>query len=98
MRVRKLAVVRPAGFASGIEVSQLLPPASTPGSPTDEDITAYEEALRWLIEGRWDRAFDRLHKVSADDRAKDFLTATILRNGRVPPSGWDGIVDIAKSV
>jgi len=98
MRVRKIAVVRPAGFASGIEVSQLLPPVSTPGSPSDDDIAAYEEALRWLIDGRWDRAFDRLHKVSADDRAKDFLTATILRNGRVPPSGWDGVIDIAKSM
>lgn len=96
MRVRKLAVVRPAGFASGIEVSQLLPPATDPGAPSDDDISAYEDALKSLVEGKWDRAFEKLHRVSADDRAKDFLTATILKHGRVPPSGWDGVIDIPK--
>jgi adenylate cyclase len=97
MRVRKLAIVRPAGFATAIEVSQLLPAADQAGSPSDEDITAYEDALRWLVEGKWDRAFEQLHRVSANDRAKDFLTATILRNGRMPPAGWDGVIDIAKA-
>lgn len=97
MRVRKLAVVRPAGFASGIEVSQLLPGTNHPNSPSDQDIVAYEEALRWLIDGKWDRAFEQLHLVSANDRAKDFLTATILRYGRVPPADWNGVIDIAKN-
>ncbi len=98
MRVRKLALVRPAGFSSSIEVSQLLPPVGSADSPSDEDIELYEDALRWLVEGKWDRAFERLHHVSADDRAKDFLTATILRHGRVPPPNWDGVIDFAKSV
>jgi adenylate cyclase len=97
MRVRRLAVVRPEGFAEGIEVSQLLRPASHPGAPSDQDVTAYEDALKWLVEGRWDRAFERLHQVSAEDRAKDFLTATILKYGRTPPRGWDGVIDIPKS-
>jgi len=97
MRVRRLAIVRPAGFASGIEVSQLLRPATHQGAPSDDDVNAYEDALKCLIEGKWDRAFERLHSVSADDRAKDFMTATILKHGRVPPSNWDGVIDIPKS-
>jgi adenylate cyclase len=97
MRVRRLAIVRPDGFANRIEVSQLLPPVSVGGSTSDEDVALYEEALDWFVEGRWEKAFERLHRVSADDRAKDFLTATILRYGRIPPSGWDGVIEIGKS-
>ncbi len=96
MRVRKLAIVRPAGFESPLEVSQLLPPADVPDSPSDNDVELYETALRLVTAGDWDRAFDQLHRVSANDRAKDFLTATILRHGRIPPSDWTGVVDIAK--
>jgi adenylate cyclase len=97
MRVRRLAIVRPEGFATRIEVSQLLPPISVGGSTSDEDVALYEEALDWFVEGQWEKAFERLHRVSADDRAKDFLTATILRSGRIPPSGWDGVIEIGKS-
>lgn len=96
IRVRKLARVRPAGFKTSIDVSQLLPPADIPGSPSESDVRFYEEALQSLIDGQWDRAYEHLHRVSADDRAKDFLLATILRNGRVPPAGWHGVIDIAK--
>ncbi len=96
IRVRKLARVRPAGFKTSIEVSQLLPPVGTPGSPSESDVRFYEEALQWLIDGEWDRAYEHLHRVSAEDRAKDFLLGTILRSGRVPPVGWQGVIDIAK--
>jgi len=96
MRIRRLARVRPAGISLPIDVYQLLRPAGTPQSPSDQDIRAYEIALDALIAGDWDEAFDHLHRVSAADRAKDFLTATILRHGRVPPRDWTGVIDIPK--
>lgn len=96
MRVRKLAAVRPAGLLAGVTVSQLLPPASDRNSPTDGDLTAYEEALDAFNGGDWERAFECLHRVSADDRGKDFLTSIILRHGRMAPPDWNGIVDIPK--
>jgi len=97
IRVRKLAIVRPSGFAEGIEVSQLLPPASQTSSPSDKDIATYELALEAFGIGKWEHAFELLHRISADDRAKDFMTATILKYGRVPPRDWDGVIDMAKS-
>lgn len=96
MRVRRLARLRPAGFSTPIDVHQLLRPAGTPDWPSDDDVLAYEQALDALIAGDWDVAFERLHLVSATDRAKDFLTATILRHGRVPPPDWDGVIDLGK--
>src|SRR5690606_24675621 len=89
MRVRRLARIRPAGFSTAIDVHQLLRPVGTPGWPSDDDVAAYEQALDALIAGQWDVAFERLHQVPSTDRAKDFLTATILRHGRVPPPNWD---------
>ncbi len=97
MRVRRLARIRPAGFSTAIDVHQLLRPVGTPGWPSDDDVAAYEQALDALIAGQWDVAFERLHQVPSTDRAKDFLTATILRHGRVPPPNWDGVIDVGKS-
>lgn len=96
MRVRRLARVRPAGISQPIDVYQLLRPNGTPSSPTNEDIRAYEIALDALIAGDWDEAFHQLHRVASTDRAKDFLTATILHHGRVPPPDWNGVIDIPK--
>jgi adenylate cyclase len=96
MRVRRLARVRPAGILQPIDVYQLLRPRGTPGSPSDEDVRSYEIALDAMIAGDWEDAFDHLHRVASTDRAKDFLTATILRHGRTPPPDWNGVIDIPK--
>ncbi|WP_238388783.1 adenylate/guanylate cyclase domain-containing protein [Roseimaritima ulvae] len=95
-RVRRLLRVRPAGFQAAIDVCQLLPPAGPQSPLADADLLRYEAALDALILGRWDEAFAALHEVPAADRAKDFLTATIARHGRVPPPGWDGVIDLPK--
>ncbi len=95
-RVRRLARVRPAGFSAAIDVYQLLRPAGTVDAPTPDDLIAYEAALDAMVAGEWEEAMECLHRVSATDRAKDFLTATILRHGRVPPANWDGVIDIGK--
>lgn len=95
-RVRRLVRVRPAGFQGAVDVSQLLPPQGPLSRLSDDDLAGYETALDALIDGRWDEAFDRLHAVPAEDRAKDFLTATIARHGRTAPPGWDGVIDLPK--
>lgn len=96
-RVRRLLRVRPAGFQSAIDVCQLLPPAGPQSPLSDQDLQQYEAALDALILGRWDEAFAALHEVPTADRAKDFLTATIARHGRVAPPGWDGVIDLPKN-
>jgi len=48
-----------------------------------------------LLAKNWEKAFQLLHKVPADDRVKDFLTVFIAQHNRTPPEGWDGVINIA---
>lgn len=95
-RVRRLLRVRPAGFQTPVDVSQLVPPQGPMSPLSNDDLLQYEAALDALIEGRWDEAFAKLHDVPTADLAKDFLTATIARHGRVAPSDWNGVIDLPK--
>ena len=97
IRVRRLIRCRPAGLTTPLDVYQLLTAAGVGDAPSEEDVANYERALKSMIRGDWEEAIEYLHQVSATDRAKDFLTATILSHGRVAPPGWDGVVDIGKS-
>ena len=90
-----MALPLSAGLPSSIR-DRRFSPAGAPQWPSDADVAAYEAALESLIAGRWDEAFERLHQVPSTDRAKDFLTVTILQHGRVPPPNWDGVIDIGK--
>jgi adenylate cyclase len=75
-----------------VEVSELLPPAGEEGALSDGDLTRYEEALDAFLAGQWQAAFRKLHQITADDCAKDFLTVHIARHGRVPPANWEGVI------
>ncbi len=98
LRVRRLAHVRPAGFESSVEISELLPePGETQQSLTDQQITEYEHSLDALTRGDWNEAYERLHAVPAWDRPKDVLLAIILRHNRIPPDDWNGVIDLPKS-
>jgi len=91
-RCRRLAVVKPYGLGSPMEVSELLPPLSQYPQLTDEHIQNYELAVEALQAGRWSDAFDHLHRVPPDDRVKDFLTVLIAQHNRTPPTNWDGVI------
>ena len=93
-RVRRLAVVQPYGMQQVLEVSELLPPVRDYPQLSDEDLVIYERAVQALLDGDWDESFELLHRVPADDRAKDFLTVLIAQHNRTPPNGWDGIISI----
>ncbi len=93
-RVRKLAAVRPVGFALPVEVSELLPPASEcPGLP-DENLGAYEAALSAFASGDWDKALEHLSELPADDQAAAFLEQFIGKHGGSPPMNWDGTIPL----
>ncbi|HTN74078.1 MAG TPA: adenylate/guanylate cyclase domain-containing protein [Pirellulaceae bacterium] len=94
-RVRRVAVVRPAGLALPVEVSELLPPERDFPLFSDDHLATYEAALDMLLAKNWDKAFQLLHKVPAEDRVKDFLTVFIAQHNRTPPEGWDGVINIA---
>lgn len=92
LRVRRLAVVRPAGMENPIQVSQVLPVAGSGCCLSDADIANYEQALDRFTAGHWAEAFDRLHQVPADDTAKDFLTVYIAQHNRTAPDDWPGYI------
>jgi adenylate cyclase len=91
-RLRRVARVRPYGMYQPLEVSELLPPASSSADLTDEQIAVYEAALDAFIAGDWSAALERLHRVPATDRVKDFLTVHIAQHDRRPPPDWNGVV------
>ncbi|HEV3024993.1 MAG TPA: adenylate/guanylate cyclase domain-containing protein, partial [Pirellulales bacterium] len=93
-RLRRVAVVKPYGLEAKLEVTELLPPASRYPVLTDQNITDYEKALDELLAGRWSRAFERLHRVPAEDRVKDFLTVFIAQHNRTPPDNWTGVIPL----
>jgi adenylate cyclase len=95
VRLRRVAVVRPYGLDKPLEVVELLPPAADYPQLSDEHIAEYERALDDLLVGRWPEAFERLHRVPADDRVKDFLTVFIAQHNRTPPDNWNGVIPLA---
>lgn len=94
-RVRRLAVVRPYGMETPIEVSELLPPAGDDSLLTDAHLAIHEQAVEHFLAGRWSAAYELLHQMPAADRAADFLTVYIAQNNRVPPAGWDGVIRLS---
>lgn len=92
LRVRPLARLRPYGFDQAVLVHELLPPGEEYPLLTDEHLALCEAAVRYFLEGRWNEAFDLLHRLPASDRGADFLTSYITQHHRQPPPGWDGVI------
>ncbi len=93
-RMRRLAVVRPLGSRTNLLASELLPPLAEFPSISDEDIHHYHLALESWRKGDWEEAFQFLHRVTAEDRVKDFLTVYIAQHDRQPPESWDGAIHL----
>jgi adenylate cyclase len=93
-RCRRLAVVKPYGMNSAVEISELLPPEQDYPDLADEHIQSYEGALDAFLAGDWSEAIELLHRVPAKDRVKDFLTIFIAQHNRTPPPGWNGIIPL----
>ena len=91
-RLRRVAVVRPYGMEQSLEVAELLPPLDKAAALSDQQIADYEVALDDFVAGRWSAAFERLHRVPATDRVKDFLTVLIAQHDRTPPADWTGVI------
>ncbi|OHB74990.1 MAG: hypothetical protein A2W31_15665 [Planctomycetes bacterium RBG_16_64_10] len=95
-RCRRLAVVQPVGLNTPVEVSELLPPVRDYPTITDQHLAEYEAALDALQRGEWSAAFERLHRVPAEDRVKDFMTVFIAQHQRTPPPDWDGVIRLSR--
>jgi len=93
-RCRRLAVVRPYGMEKAVEVSELLPPVADGSHLSDAHIARYEAGLDAFLAGDWATAFDKLHQVPAEDRAKDFLTVLIAQHNRTAPPDFRGVIDL----
>ena len=95
-RLRRLARVRPAGLEKDIDAWELISNRSNSEALTDQQISDYEVSLDAMIEGEWDDAHDRLQTLPAWDRPRDVLLSMILRNDRVPPEDWNGVIAMPK--
>jgi adenylate cyclase len=93
-RVRRLAVIKPYGLDTALEVSELLPPVSQYPALTDEHLGYYEMALDKFLSRNWTAAFELLHRIPAEDEVKDFLTVYIAEHNRRPPLKWDGVIPL----
>ena len=51
-------------------------------------------ALDAFVAGRWPESFQLLHRIPAEDRAKDFLTVYMAGRNRTPPPKWDGVIPL----
>jgi adenylate cyclase len=90
--VRRLAIVKPYGLDTPLEVSELLPPAAEYPILTDEHINFYETALEKFLTRQWAAAFELLHRIPTEDEVKDFLTVYIAEhNRRPPPHNFDNV-------
>jgi adenylate cyclase len=94
-RVRRLAIVRPYGLDTPLEVSELLPPVSQYPELTDEHLGFYEAALDAFLARQWSVAFELLHRIPSEDEVKDFLVVYIAQHNRRPPADWDGVIELA---
>ena len=94
-RVRRLAVVRPYGLKTPLEVSELLPPESQYPILTDEHLGFYESALDAFLAGRWPEAYELLHRIPTEDTVTDFLTVYIAQQNRTAPADWDGVIALS---
>jgi len=91
-RCRRLALVRPFGLETAVQVTELLPPAGPNALLTDEHLKHYEIALDAFLKGDWALAYEELHLVSPQDHGKDVLLGQILRYDHTPPPGWNGVI------
>ncbi|MBN2579070.1 MAG: adenylate/guanylate cyclase domain-containing protein [Pirellulales bacterium] len=95
-RLRRLAVVKPFGLDTPLEISELLPPEAEYPLLSDEHLEHYEAALDRFLARNWSAAFELLHRIPAEDEVKDFLTVYIAEHNRRPPPGWNGIIPLEK--
>lgn len=94
-RLRKLAHVRPKGMDTSIIVTELVQPLGTPGTPSDEHIAGFEEAVKAVVTGQWVSAIEQLNALP-DDGAKDFLLRHMADFNNTPPEDWDGAFSLAR--
>ncbi len=94
IRLRRVAIVRPAGMDTQVEVTELLPRQPGADTPSDQQIADYEQALDEFNAGDWHTALERLHGLPARDRVKDFLVALITRCEQKPPDNWRGVITL----
>jgi adenylate cyclase len=93
-RIRRLAIVKPFGMDTPLEISELLPSQSEYPLLSDEHLALYESALDQFLARNWPAALELLHRIPAEDEVKDFLTVYIAEHNRRPPLGWDGVIPL----
>ncbi len=93
MRLRKLALVRPAGIPRVFPVWQLLPPTPPYNEISDADLETYREALDLFLDGQWSAAQRKLQLLPPFDLAKSVMEQYIIRYDCEPPTNWNRAIE-----
>jgi adenylate cyclase len=97
-RVRRVAKVRPAGMATAVQISELLPPVGQDSCLPEPKRLDYESALEAFLAGsgkRWEDAEKKL-KYLTQDGPSEFLLQYMRGYPKGPPDGWDGVIALEK--
>ncbi|TWU23877.1 Adenylate cyclase 2 [Novipirellula galeiformis] len=91
---RRLALVRPAGFTQAVTIFELNDAEESLSAP---DLATYQNGLQAFIEGDWTQAREAFAGLADRDRPSQKLIQRMERSRRVPPPGWQGVLDLGKS-
>ncbi len=102
-RIRKLAMVRPAGMTAKVEISELMPPLIDADSEESKlPYNQWEIGVKFFIEGNWVNARKRLQTYigalpksrAESEKAAHLLLQFMEKQNWTPPEGWDGIIQM----
>lgn len=91
-RIRKLARIRPAGFAKAVELWQIMPDLPPYDSLNLEDLKKWDEAMALFRDGKWPQAWVEFENVPATDKPREFMMDFIRTHNFQPPPDWDGVI------
>lgn len=96
--VRRLCMVRPAGFDRAYPIYELVLPRDCVGSgATREQVALYEEALADFERRDWNEARVKLKQLSEDDEPAFWLEKEAQhRQDHPPPPGWQGEIHMTE--
>ncbi|MFO0871668.1 MAG: adenylate/guanylate cyclase domain-containing protein, partial [Pirellulales bacterium] len=94
-RVRRIVPIRPRGFASVVDVCELIdvtdPAAACPSSLQQQH---WEQIITAFLTGDWPRASALLAELTPHDRVARFLQSYLRERDSRPPLDWTGSIDV----
>ena len=93
LRLRRVALMKPVGMSSIVDVHELLPTTTELPELTSDSLDRYAQAWAAFQKGEWRLAEQQLDAVDATDRVRQFLAEYVKRHANNPPDNWNGVIE-----